>query len=46
MEINNTTCTLFIAKSLDVSNGNGHFTNSGCAGLFGGAAYLTVSIAQ
>jgi hypothetical protein len=44
--IANTTCTVFIAKSLDVFNGSGNFTNSGCAGLFGGAAYLTVTIAQ
>jgi hypothetical protein len=44
--IANTTCTVFIAKSLNVFNGSGNFTNSGCAGLYGGAAYLTVTIAQ
>lgn len=44
--IANTTCTLFIAKSLNVFNGSGNFTNSGCASLYGGAAYLTVTIAQ
>ena len=44
--IANTTCTLFISKSLNVFNGSGNFTNSGCASLFGGAAYLTVTIAQ
>jgi len=44
--IANTTCTLFISRSLNVFNGSGNFTNSGCASLFGGAAYLTVTIAQ
>jgi len=44
--IANTTCTLFISKSLNVFNGSGNFTNSGCASLYGGAAYLTVTIAQ
>jgi hypothetical protein len=41
-----TTCTLFIAKSLVIRNGNGAMSNSGCAAAFGGAAYLSVSIAQ
>ncbi len=41
-----TTCTLFIAKSLTIRNGNGLINNSGCAGAFGGAAFLTASIAQ
>jgi Flp pilus assembly protein TadG len=46
LSILNTTCTLFIGKSLAINNGNGSFTNSGCAGLYGGASFLTVSIAQ
>jgi hypothetical protein len=37
---------LFIAKSLNLGNGTGNFSNSGCAGLYGGAAFLSVSIAQ
>ncbi|HUR21464.1 MAG TPA: pilus assembly protein TadG-related protein [Vicinamibacterales bacterium] len=41
-----TTCTLFIAKSLTIRNGNGSINNSGCAGAFSGAAFLTASIAQ
>jgi hypothetical protein len=40
------TCTLFIANSLSIRNGNGSLNNSGCAGLFGGAAFLTPSIAR
>ena len=41
-----TTCSLFIAKSLTVRNGNGSISNSGCGGMFSGAAFLTASIAQ
>ncbi|HEX5069279.1 MAG TPA: pilus assembly protein TadG-related protein [Vicinamibacterales bacterium] len=41
-----TTCTLFIAKSLSIAKGTGTINNSGCGSLFGGAAYLTISIAQ
>ena len=40
------TCNLFIAKSLTIKNGNGSISNTGCAGAFGGAAFLTASIAQ
>ena len=39
-------CNLFIAKSLTIKNGNGSISNTGCAGAFGGAAFLTASIAQ
>jgi hypothetical protein len=46
LTFSSTTCTLFIAKSLAVRNGNGSISNSGCAGAFGGAAFLTASIAQ
>ena len=41
-----TNCTLFIAKSLNIRNGSGNLTNSGCAATFGGALYLAVTIAQ
>ncbi len=41
-----TTCTLFIAKSLTIRNGNGSFSNTGCAGSFGSALFLTATIAQ
>jgi hypothetical protein len=41
-----TTCTLFIAKSLVIRNGNGAMSNAGCAATFSGAGYLSVSIAQ
>ena len=41
-----TSCTLFIAKSLSIRNGNGIINNSGCASTFGGALFLTASIAQ
>jgi hypothetical protein len=40
------TCNLFIAKSLTIRNGSGSVSNSGCAGAFGGAAFLKASIAQ
>jgi Flp pilus assembly protein TadG len=42
----NTNCTLFIAKSLKIKNGNGALSNSGCAATFGGAIFLNASIAQ
>ena len=41
-----TNCTLFLAKSLTIKNGNGALSNAGCGAAFGGAAFLTVSIAQ
>jgi hypothetical protein len=41
-----TNCTLFISRSLSISNGNGTMSNNGCASMFGGAQYLSVSIAQ
>ena len=46
LTITSTSCTLFIGQSLDFANGTGTLTNSGCAAAFGGAAFLTVSIAQ
>jgi hypothetical protein len=44
----NTTCKLFVARTLNIRNGNGSFTNAGCAGLYagGGAAFLSVSLAE
>lgn len=42
----NTNCTMFIAKSLNIKNGLGSLSNSGCAAAYGGAAYLNASIAQ
>jgi hypothetical protein len=42
----NTNCTLFIAHSLNIRNGNGSMSNAGCASTFGGAAFLSVSIAE
>jgi hypothetical protein len=41
-----TTCTIFVAKSLAIRNGNGSMTASGCASSFGNAIFLTASIAQ
>ena len=38
-------CNMFIAKSLNIRNGNGAVSNVGCATMFGGAAFLTASIA-
>ena len=40
------TCNMFIAKSLAIRNGSGSVSNTGCAAAFGGAAFLTASIAQ
>jgi Flp pilus assembly protein TadG len=42
----NTGCTLFIAKSLDIRNGNGVISNSNCASTFGSASFLSASIAR
>jgi Flp pilus assembly protein TadG len=39
-------CNMFIAKSLKIRNGSGSVSNTGCAAMFGGAAFLTASIAQ
>ena len=43
-----TGCFLFIAKSLTVKNGNGALTmnSSACAGSYGGAAFLSFSMAE
>jgi Flp pilus assembly protein TadG len=41
-----TGCTLFIAKSLFIRNGNGLVSNSGCASTFGTAGFLVASIAR
>ena len=41
-----TNCTLFIAHSLHINNGSGQLTNVGCSTTFGGAAFLSVSIAE
>ena len=46
LNFTNTTCTLFIAHSLNIKNGNGNMTNAGCASTFGGAEFLSVSIAE
>jgi Flp pilus assembly protein TadG len=40
-------CSLFIARSLSIRNGNGiTFSNSACASTFSSAAFLSVSIAE
>jgi hypothetical protein len=41
-----TTCTIFLAKTLTIVNGNGAINSSGCASSFSGAAFLTASIAR
>jgi hypothetical protein len=46
LTFSSSTCTLFLAKSLTIRNGNGVISNSGCAGAFGNAAFLTASIAR
>ena len=39
-------CSLFIAQSLQIDNGNGDLHNTGCSGLYGGAAFLSISVAE
>jgi hypothetical protein len=39
-------CALFIARNLTVGNGNGGFTNSNCAALYGGAAFLSIAVTE
>jgi hypothetical protein len=41
-----TNCSLFLAKSLTIKNGNGSLSNAGCGAAYGGAAFLNASIAQ
>jgi Flp pilus assembly protein TadG len=41
-----TGCTLFVAKSLSIRNGNGSMSNSGCSASFGGALFLAVGLAE
>jgi hypothetical protein len=41
-----TGCTLFIAKSLQVRNGNGSLSVLGCAATYSGASFLSASIVQ
>ena len=38
-------CSLFIAKSLNIRNGSGNFSNGGCTG-YGGAAFLSFAISE
>jgi Flp pilus assembly protein TadG len=40
------TCSVFIAHSLNTNNGSGQLTNAGCATTYAGAAFLSVSIAE
>jgi Flp pilus assembly protein TadG len=40
------TCSLIVAKTFTVNNGNGTLTNSGCGGAFGGSPLQTVSMAE
>jgi hypothetical protein len=42
----NNGCNLFIAKSLNIRNGNGDMSSTGCASAFAGAAFLSVSLAE
>lgn len=47
LQIDNTNCTLFIVRSLDIDNGNSQILNtSGCAGSFSNAAYLGTAISE
>jgi hypothetical protein len=46
VDITNTGCTLFVAKSININNGSGAFTKNNCAADFGGAAFLSVSLAE
>lgn len=46
LSFSGTNCTLFIARSLTIKNGSGTMSNSGCASVYGGALFLSVSIAQ
>jgi len=41
-----TSCTLFLAKSLSIRNGNGALNGAGCLSAFPGAAFLPAFIAQ
>jgi Flp pilus assembly protein TadG len=41
-----TGCTLLIAKSLNIRNGNGGMDVSGCAATYGSALFLSVSMAE
>ena len=46
LSITQTGCTILIANSLSINNGNGVMSNSGCSASFGGAAFLSVVIAE
>ena len=46
LDITSTECSLFIAKSLTIKNGNGSFNNSNCGALYGGAGFLSTAIVE
>lgn len=46
LDLTNTGCALFYARSLSIGNGNGAFSSTGCAGAFSTAAFLSVSLAE
>jgi Putative Flp pilus-assembly TadE/G-like len=39
-------CALYITRNLTVKNGNGSMTNTNCAALFGGAAFLSIAVTE
>jgi len=42
----NTGCSLFIAKSLNINNGDGGMSSNNCVSTFGNAAFATIAIAE
>lgn len=46
LNITTTGCSLFVMGSLQIRNGSGSMQSSGCAALFGQAAYLGVALAE
>jgi hypothetical protein len=44
--VSSTGCSILIANSYTVKDGAGQFLNTNCASDFGGAAFLTVSLAE
>jgi Flp pilus assembly protein TadG len=46
LTVNSTGCSVFIGNSLTIKSGNGSFEKNNCASTFGGAAFLSVSVAE
>jgi hypothetical protein len=46
MTVNNTGCTIFVARSITFENGSGGFLSNSSCGSFAGAAFVGTALAE